>query len=57
MKRLCFVEPYLFENNLIIALADEWINVLGKLPKFEVLYENGKLVIQTESKKVKDDYI
>ena len=51
MKRLCFVEPYLFEKMLVIALSDEWINVLGKLPQFEVLYENGKLVIQTEAKK------
>jgi len=55
LKKITKLKPFLFEDWLIISFSKDWINFFSKIPTFDVGYENGKLVIQTESKKVKDD--
>ena len=55
MKKICRIKPYLFEDSLVIALSKDWINFFSNIPTFDVTYENRKLVIQSESKKVEEN--
>jgi len=51
MTKIGKIKPYLFDDSLVIALSKDWINFFSNIPTFDVMYENGKLVIQSESKK------
>ena len=47
MKKIATVEPYLFENFLVLALDRGWIHVLdAKIPIFKVIIdEQSRLVL------------
>jgi len=49
MKKLSQIDPYLFENQLIIAISNEWISVFGRIPRFDVIFDDeGRLILQSE---------
>jgi len=49
LKKIGIIQPYLFEDQLILAFSKDWINVFGKLPCFVVVIdEEGKIVLQSE---------
>ena len=45
MKKIGTVQPYLFEEQLILALTKDWINAFGCVPTFEVLIDDKKNLV------------
>jgi hypothetical protein len=46
MINLGITTPLLFEENLIISFAKDWINQFSEIPKFNVMINNnGKLCL------------
>jgi len=48
LNKISEVNPYVFNDALIISLSSEWIEVFEKIPKFSVLIEKGRLILQSE---------
>ena len=48
LTKIAEINPYRFDDSLIIALAGDWIETFGKVPKFIVLIDDGKLILQSE---------
>lgn len=46
LTNLKTITPLLFEENLIISFAKDWINQFSEIPKFSVMINNnGKLCL------------
>ena len=39
------VKPLLWENLLLLSLDVKWIDVFGFIPSFDVMIENGRLIL------------
>ena len=39
------VKPLLWEDRLLLSLDSKWIDVFGFIPSFDVMIENGKLIL------------
>lgn len=48
LSKITEINPYRYENSLIIALSGDWIETFGKVPKFIVLIDDGRLILQSE---------
>lgn len=48
LTKITEVNPYRYENSLIIALSGDWIEAFGKIPKFFVFIEDGELILKSE---------
>ena len=48
LTKIAEVNPYRYENSLIIALSGDWIDAFGKIPKFFVFIEDGELILKSE---------
>lgn len=45
-KKITEISPLLFDDYLVFALSKKWIDVFGKIPKFQVFVsEEGQLHI------------
>ena len=48
-KQIAQVTPYLFDQNLIISLDQNWIKVFGKIPTFSVsIDKEGHLILSSK---------
>ena len=48
LKKIGEINSYLFQENLVLAFSADWINVFGEKPKFIVLIDNDKLILQSQ---------
>jgi len=48
LTKIAEINPYRFDDSLIIVLAGDWIETFGKVPKFIVLIDDGRLILQSE---------
>lgn len=46
MTKIGTIQPLLFDENLIIALSNKWVDEFTKIPEFDVIIDNeGRLCI------------
>jgi len=38
-KHLGVITPHFFDDHLIIALSRQWVNLYGKIPRFEAIID------------------
>lgn len=49
------VKPLLWENFLLLPFDMKWIEVFGKIPEFEVVIENDRLILLSQKIKEKNN--
>lgn len=48
MKKIGEINPYLFEDFLVISIKKEWLNVWKKIPSFLVYADGKKFLIKAD---------
>ena len=53
MTRIGTVSPFLFDDNLIIALTKDWLDKFSKIPTFDVVINNAGRLCLTSTECIK----
>ena len=48
--KIASVEPHIMEDNLLLSFEIDWIKKFDGIPEFDVMIDNGKLVLISQQK-------